>query len=85
MTEGRTIGRRRRRSRTRPWTQSETLAWNLGRDLTARAAEPPPPGTTMSEAVGTWLTPAEGQALDRLGPLEFVRWAQLGWERYGGE
>jgi hypothetical protein len=39
----------------------------------------------MSEAVGTWLTPAEGQALDRLGPLEFVRWAQLGWERYGGE
>jgi hypothetical protein len=33
------------------------------------------------EAVGTWLTPEERQALDRLGPLDFIRWAQLGWER----
>jgi hypothetical protein len=73
---------RSRRSRllNLPQTQSETLAWNLGRDLEQRAGTDSPPGCSYSPEVSTWLTASERQAFDRLGPELFVAWAQQGWE-----
>lgn len=63
-----------------PQTESELLAWNLGRNLSERAATPPPSGLEVIPEVGVWLTPRERQAVDRLGVLDFVEWAERGWQ-----